>query len=143
MPRYSRVTPDHDLLACIPQGNVRSLRHQSAIARHSPAASSGTSSDIAICRSGTGLDFPLLEFRRLGLNNYFKFMIFFSDFGFSKPDQGTFVKGARKLILRPGETTCLRDSLKNGKLSSAKLGMKAMHIEEAWKHYKTEVGGND
>lgn len=77
--------------------------------------------------------------RHLGLNDYFKF-IFSSDLGFNKPGQNIFVEGASRLIL----LACIGDLLNKGKLPSAKLSMKAMDIEKAWKYFQeTEVDDND
>ena len=80
--------------------------------------------------------FSELEVRHLGLNNYFKFILFSSDFGRKKPCPEIFLEGASQLNLRPCEILFIGDSLENDIYPSRRLGMKAMHIEEAWRFFK-------
>jgi putative hydrolase of the HAD superfamily len=80
--------------------------------------------------------FSELEVRHLGLQNYFKFMLFSSDFGRKKPYPGIFLAGADHLGLRPHEILFIGDSFENDINPSRGLGMKAMHIEEAWRFFK-------
>jgi putative hydrolase of the HAD superfamily len=80
--------------------------------------------------------FSELELRQLGLYGYFKFVLFSSDFGLKKPDSRIFLAGASQTGLRPDEILFIGDSYENDINPSQKLGMKAMHIEDAWRHFK-------
>jgi putative hydrolase of the HAD superfamily len=79
--------------------------------------------------------FSELELRHLGLHNYFKFIIFSSDFGYYKPDPRIFLAGIQQLGLRPEETLYIGDSYENDINPSRNLGMKAMHINDARKFF--------
>ena len=76
------------------------------------------------------------ELRHLGLYGYFKFVIFSSDFGYKKPDHRIFLAGAERLGLRPDEILYIGDSPGNDLVPSRQLGMKAMHVEEAWRFFR-------
>jgi putative hydrolase of the HAD superfamily len=76
------------------------------------------------------------ELRQLGLLGFFKFVIFSSDFGFKKPDSRIFKAGADNLGLPNHEILYIGDSWDNDIHPSRGIGMKAMHIEEAWKHFE-------
>lgn len=80
--------------------------------------------------------FSELEVRHLGLQNYFKFILFSSDFGRKKPCSEIFLAGADLLGLRPEDILFIGDSFENDISPSRGLGMKAMHIEDAWKFFK-------
>ncbi|MGA9099684.1 MAG: HAD family hydrolase [Methanotrichaceae archaeon] len=80
--------------------------------------------------------FSELEVRHLGLHNYFKFILFSSDFGRKKPCPEIFLEGASQLNMRPHEILFIGDSFENDIYPSRRLGMKAMHIEEAWRFFK-------
>jgi putative hydrolase of the HAD superfamily len=80
--------------------------------------------------------FTLLELKYLDLSKYFRFVILSSEFGHRKPDPRIILEGARKLGLKPEEILSIGDSMEHDIAPSAKLGMKAMHIEEAWKLLK-------
>lgn len=80
--------------------------------------------------------FSELEVRHLGLSNYFKFILFSSDFGRKKPCAEIFIEGANQLGLQPHEILFIGDSFENDIHPSRGLGMKAMHIEEAWRFFK-------
>lgn len=80
--------------------------------------------------------FSELEIRHLGLEKYFKFVIFSSDFGRKKPCPEIFLEGATQMNMRPHEILFIGDSFENDIYPSRKLGMKAMHIEDAWKFFK-------
>lgn len=80
--------------------------------------------------------FSELEVRHLCLHNYFKFILFSSDFGRKKPCPEIFLEGASRLNMRPHEILFIGDSLENDIYPSRRLGMKAMHIEEAWRFFK-------
>jgi putative hydrolase of the HAD superfamily len=79
--------------------------------------------------------FSELELRRLGLYGYFRFVLFSSDFGYKKPDSRIFLAGANHLALRPDQILYVGDSYENDINPSRSLGMKAMHIGEAWKFF--------
>jgi putative hydrolase of the HAD superfamily len=81
--------------------------------------------------------FSELELKHLGLHNYFKFIIFSSDFGYKKPDARIFLAGAKYLGLRPEEILYIGDSYENDINPSRGLGMKAMHIKDAWKFFNS------
>jgi putative hydrolase of the HAD superfamily len=80
--------------------------------------------------------FSELELRHLGLNKYFKFIIFSSDFGRKKPCHEIFLEGVSQMNMRPHEILFIGDSLGNDIYPSRRLGMKAMHIEDAWRFFK-------
>ena len=80
--------------------------------------------------------FSLLELKYLDLSKHFQFVILSSEFGHRKPDPRIFLEGARKLGLKPEEILSIGDNLEHDIAPSEKLGMKAMHIEEAWKLLK-------
>jgi len=79
--------------------------------------------------------FSELEIRQLGLTRYFQFVLFSSDFGFKKPDARIFLAGASRLGLKPKEILYIGDSFENDINPAQRLGMKAMHIEDAWSHF--------
>lgn len=81
--------------------------------------------------------FSELELRFLGLYDYFDFVIFSSDVGYKKPDLRLFMTALKRmeLELEPKCVLSLGDSYENEILPARKLGMRAMTIEEAWKHY--------
>ncbi len=80
--------------------------------------------------------FSELEMRRLGLYGYFRFVLFSSDFGYKKPDSRIFLAGAGHLALRPDEILYVGDSYENDINPTRSLGMKAMHIEDAWRYFR-------
>jgi len=82
--------------------------------------------------------FSELELRFLGLYDYFDFVIFSSDVGYKKPDLRLFMTALKRmeLELEPRCVMSLGDSYENEILPARKLGMRAMTIEEAWKHYE-------
>ncbi len=73
------------------------------------------------------------EARYLGLYDQFSHIIFSSDFGHKKPDPRIFLEAAKRLGLEPEEIMCIGDNFDNDVIPASRLGMKAMHIEEAWK----------
>lgn len=81
--------------------------------------------------------FSELELRFLGLHDYFDFVIFSSDVGYKKPDLRLFMTALKKmdLQLEPKCVISIGDSYENDILPARKLGMHAMSIEEAWKHF--------
>ncbi|MCQ1535588.1 HAD family hydrolase [Methanosarcina sp. KYL-1] len=81
--------------------------------------------------------FSELELRFLGLYNYFDFVIFSSDVGYKKPDLRLFMTALKRmgLELEPKCVMSIGDSYENEILPAKKLGMRSMHIEEAWDFY--------
>lgn len=77
--------------------------------------------------------FSELELKYFGLYDKFKTVIFSSDFGYKKPDPRIFLEAAKRLELEPENILCIGDNFDNDIIPAAKLGMKALHIEEAWK----------
>ncbi len=81
--------------------------------------------------------FSELEMRYLGIYDMFNIVIFSSDFGHKKPDPRIFLEATRTLGLEPEEMLCIGDNFDNDIVPAVKLGMKAMHIEEAWRIFGT------
>ena len=81
--------------------------------------------------------FSELELRFLGLYDYFDFVIFSSDIGYKKPDLRLFMTAIKKMgfELEPKCIISIGDSYENELLPAKKLGMRTMHIEEAWKQF--------
>lgn len=81
--------------------------------------------------------FSELELRFLGLYDYFDFVIFSSDVGYKKPDLRLFMTAIKKMgfELEPKCIISIGDSYENEILPAKKLGMRTMHIEEAWKQF--------
>jgi len=81
--------------------------------------------------------FSEMELRYLGLYDYFDFVIFSSDVGYKKPDLRLFMEALKKLgmELEPKCVLSIGDSYENEILPAHKLGMCAMHIEDAWEFY--------
>jgi putative hydrolase of the HAD superfamily len=80
--------------------------------------------------------FSEIELRYLDLFDHFQSVIFSSDLGFKKPDPRIFLAGARALGLNENEVLYIGDNFENDIIPSVKLGMKSMHIEEAWRFFK-------
>lgn len=78
------------------------------------------------------------EARYFGFYDLFKVVIFSSDFGHKKPDPRIFLEATKRLGLQPEEILCIGDNFENDIVPATKLGMKAMHIEEAWRLFQTE-----
>ena len=87
---------------------------------------------MAILSNGQRV-FSEFELRYFGIYDLFKVVIFSSDFGHKKPDPRIFIEATKRLNLEPEEILSIGDNLENDIVPSTKLGMKAMHIEEAWK----------
>lgn len=77
--------------------------------------------------------FSELELKYFGLYDKFKSVLFSSDFGYKKPDPRIFLEASKRLELDPENILCIGDSFDNDIIPAAKLGMKAFHIEEAWR----------
>jgi putative hydrolase of the HAD superfamily len=81
--------------------------------------------------------FSELELKYLDLYKRFPLVIFSSDLGYKKPDPRIFLAATEHLGLRPEEVMFVGDSFDNDIIPAIQLGMKAMHIEEAWRFFKT------
>ncbi|MFP4654467.1 MAG: HAD family hydrolase [Methanohalobium sp.] len=68
----------------------------------------------------------------LGLYGYFNFLIFSSDFGYKKPDTRLFQTAAERMNLKPEYILSIGDKTKNDIHAPQKIGMKTMHIKDAW-----------
>ena len=79
--------------------------------------------------------FSEIELRQLGLYSYFNFVLFSSDLGYKKPDSRIFMAGAGHLGLLPHEILYIGDSWDKDIHPSRGIGMKAMHIEDAWRYF--------
>ncbi|WP_292486241.1 HAD family hydrolase [Methanohalobium sp.] len=77
--------------------------------------------------------FSELELKYLGLHKYFDFVIFSSDFGYKKPDERLFKIAQKRLDINPEEILSIGDTTENDVEPPQKLGMRGVHIEEAWK----------
>ena len=78
-----------------------------------------------------------IEFRYLGLYDRFDTITFSSDLGFRKPDPRIFQKVLDKMGFRPEEALFVGgDNLDNDIVPIVKLGMNAMHVEEAWRFFR-------
>jgi putative hydrolase of the HAD superfamily len=77
--------------------------------------------------------FSELEMRYLGIYSQFSHVIFSSDFGHKKPDPRIFLEATKLMGWEPEEVLCIGDNFENDIVPSVRLGMKAMHIKEAWK----------
>jgi len=77
--------------------------------------------------------FSELEMRYLGLYDKFSNVIFSSDFGYKKPDPRIFLEATKLLGMKPEEVMFIGDNLDHDIIPASKLGMRAMHIEEAWR----------
>jgi putative hydrolase of the HAD superfamily len=80
--------------------------------------------------------FSELEMRYLGLYDQFSHVVFSSDFGHKKPDPRIFLEGTKLMSLKPEEVMCIGDNFDNDIAPSSRLGMRAMHIEEAWRFFR-------
>ena len=81
--------------------------------------------------------FSELELRFLGLYDYFDFVIFSSDVEFKKPDLRLFMTALKRmeLELEPKCVMSIGDSYENELIPASKLGMRSMHIQDAWKRF--------
>lgn len=72
------------------------------------------------------------ELRFLGLYDHFDFVIFSSDLGYKKPDHRLFKQALERLGLEPDQVLSIGDTVENDIIPPQELGMKAMHIMDAW-----------
>jgi putative hydrolase of the HAD superfamily len=112
-----------------------SLRHFSAFHQSVELLKELEGYPMAIVSNAQAV-FSLLELKYLDLSKYFQFVILSSEFGHRKPDPRIILEGARKLGLKPEEILSIGDNMDHDIAPSAKLGMKTMLIEDAWKLLK-------
>ncbi|MFO7966128.1 MAG: HAD family hydrolase [Archaeoglobaceae archaeon] len=92
------------------------------------------SKDLSLCVvSNAQRVFSELELKYLSLYHYFDFVLFSSDYGFKKPDERLFLTALKRLKLEPGNILAIGDTEENDLIPPLELGMKTMHINEAWK----------
>jgi len=111
-----------------------SLRRLQAFPQSTRLLSRLESLPKAIVSNGQRI-FSEQEVRYFGFYDLFETVIFSSDFGNKKPNPKIFLKATKQLGLQPEEILCIGDNFENDITPAKKLGMKAMHIEEAWKHF--------
>jgi putative hydrolase of the HAD superfamily len=112
-----------------------SLRHLQAFPQSVRLIKKLESYPKAIVSNGQRV-FSELEVRYFGLYELFNVVIFSSDFSHKKPDPRIFLEAIKQLDMQPEEVLCIGDNFENDIVPAIKLGMKAMHIEEAWKRFK-------
>jgi len=90
--------------------------------------------DIPICLVSNGQRvFSEKELRFLGLYDFFDHVIFSSDVRYKKPDQRIFKIALEHMGLNPEEVLSVGDTEENDIIAPQELGIKAMHIYDAWK----------
>lgn len=77
--------------------------------------------------------FSELEIKYLQIYHYFDFVMFSSDYGFKKPDDRLFYTALKRLKLEPGKILAIGDSEENDLIPPREMGMKTMHINQAWR----------
>ncbi|MDV2480752.1 HAD family hydrolase [Methanoculleus sp. Wushi-C6] len=75
------------------------------------------------------------EMRILGLYERFEFVIFSSDPGFQKPDPRIYAAALDRMDLALESVLFIGDNPENDVLAPRRLGMQALHVEEAWRRY--------
>ena len=89
--------------------------------------------DIPMCLVSNGQRvFSEKELRFLGLYEFFDHLIFSSDVRYKKPDQRIFRIALERMELKPEEVLSFGDTLENDIIVPQEMGMKAMHIYDAW-----------
>ena len=75
------------------------------------------------------------EMRALGLYDRFDFVIFSSDPGYQKPDPRIYTVALGRMGLSASDVLFIGDNSENDVAAPRRLGMRALHVEEAWRHY--------
>ncbi|APH39728.1 HAD family hydrolase [Methanohalophilus halophilus] len=75
------------------------------------------------------------ELKYLGLFDHFDHVIFSSDYGYKKPDTRLFHEALNRLGCAPGEVVSIGDTPRNDIHAPQSIGMKAIHVHDAWKHH--------
>ncbi len=77
------------------------------------------------------------ELRVLNLYDRLNFVIFSSDFGYQKPDPRIYTAALGRMNLLPENVLFIGDNHENDVTIPRRLGMQALHVEEAWRRYGT------
>ncbi|BBL69320.1 HAD family hydrolase [Methanoculleus chikugoensis] len=75
------------------------------------------------------------EMRMLGLYDRLGFVIFSSDLGYQKPDPRIYAAALGRIGLSAPEVLFIGDNPENDVDAPRRLGMQALHVEEAWMRY--------
>ncbi len=75
------------------------------------------------------------EMRMLGIYDRLGFVIFSSDLGFQKPDTRIYAAALGRMRLSALEVLFIGDNPENDVDAPRRLGMQALHVEEAWTPY--------
>ncbi|MDN7012588.1 HAD family hydrolase [Methanoculleus sp. FWC-SCC3] len=75
------------------------------------------------------------EMRMLGLYGRLGFVIFSSDLGYQKPDARIYAAALGRMRLPTPEVLFIGDNAENDIDAPRKIGMQALHVEEAWRRY--------
>ncbi|MDD4253168.1 MAG: HAD family hydrolase, partial [Methanoculleus horonobensis] len=75
------------------------------------------------------------EMRMLGIYDRLGFVIFSSDLGFQKPDTRIYAAALGRMRLSALEVLFIGDNPENDVDAPRRLGMQALHVEEAWTRY--------
>ncbi len=76
--------------------------------------------------------FSELEMRFLGIYEHFDLVLFSSDFRYKKPNPKIYQLALHRMQLKPDEILFIGDTAENDIIAPKKMGMKAIHINEAW-----------
>jgi putative hydrolase of the HAD superfamily len=75
------------------------------------------------------------EMRALGLYGRLGFVIFSSDLGYKKPDPRIYATALQRMELSAPGVLFIGDNTENDVDAPQRLGMQALHVEEAWRRY--------
>ncbi|MDK2973843.1 MAG: putative hydrolase of the superfamily [Methanofollis sp.] len=76
--------------------------------------------------------FSEIELRMFGFYPFFQTVVFSSDVGCKKPDEEIFLTALARMHLEPHQALFIGDSQSNDLVPSRRLGMQALHIDDAW-----------
>jgi len=76
--------------------------------------------------------FSEIELRMFGFYPFFQTVVFSSDVGCKKPDEEIFLVALGRMHIEPDQALFIGDSQSNDIIPSRRLGMQALHINEAW-----------
>ena len=75
------------------------------------------------------------EMRAFGLYDRLDFVIFSSDLGYQKPDPRIYAAALDRMGLQAPDVLFIGDNPENDVDAPRKIGMQALHVEEAWRRY--------
>ncbi len=75
------------------------------------------------------------ELRAFGLYDRFDAVIFSSDLGYQKPDPRIYAVALEQMGILADNTLFIGDNYENDVTAPRRLGMRALHVEEAWRIY--------